>query len=52
LAFIWPFSFFFFGDLAFFETAYGQIFPFLLFGPGNPGAQAQAGIFPIRIWTA
>jgi len=29
LAFIWPF--FIFPDLAFFETAYGQIWPFLIF---------------------
>jgi hypothetical protein len=46
---IWPLFglFFIFQDLAFFETAYGQIWPFLkllmakfgllnLFGPGNP----------------
>jgi len=31
---IWPF--FTFPDLAFFETAYGQIWPFNFFEPGNP----------------
>ena len=34
LVFNWPF--FIFEDLAFFETAYGQIWPFYFFGPGNP----------------
>jgi hypothetical protein len=31
---IWPFSSI--EDLAFFETAYGQIWPFYFLGPGNP----------------
>ncbi len=31
---IWPFSPF--ENLAFFETAYGQIWPFYFLGPGNP----------------
>ncbi len=35
---IWPF--FIFQDLDFFETAYGQIWPFNFFGPGNPGLLA------------
>ncbi len=34
VAFIWPF--FIFQDLALFETAYGQIWPFSFFEPGNP----------------
>jgi hypothetical protein len=43
LAFIWPFSPF--EILAFFETAYGQIWPFYFLGPGNP---APKSIFVIN----
>ncbi len=38
MAFIWPFSLF--ENLAFFETAYGQIWPFYFLGPGNPASNA------------
>jgi hypothetical protein len=49
LAFIWPF--FIFQDLAFFETAYGQIWPFNFFWTwhGNPGEKTLVNQFKMFI---
>jgi len=35
-------------NLAFFETAYGQIWPFNFFGPGNPGMNDNGNVQPYR----
>jgi hypothetical protein len=52
---IWPLFglylvFFTLSNLAFFKTAYGQIWPFYFLGPGNPDAVVEREI-PVFFWT-